>query len=117
MVVDASHGVIVVGLLGIEIAIPRMTLVTGNGLSPHFTNKASLRDVLLALVAVEKEDEMVMEALLGLPFQFPSVPQQMVEQGVGIKCVAKLLSVITGRLVANVGTVELTVAQVYPNNH
>lgn len=80
-------------------------MATGNGSLPHITNETSLGNVLLALVTVEEEDEVVMKALLGLPFQFPSVAQQMVEQGVGVKGEEKLFSVETSRLIVDVRAV------------
>ncbi|MDK9558956.1 hypothetical protein QQF73_15080 [Marinobacter sp. M216] len=73
--------------------------------------------VLLALMTAKEEDEVVMEALLGLPFQFPGVAQQMIEHGVGVRGEAKLFPVVTGRLIVNVGAVKLAITQVYPNDH
>ena len=75
MIVDASHGVVTIALLGINIAIVVKPVAAGNRIHPHFTNEAGLGNVFLALVTVEEEDEVVVEPFLGLPFHFPGVAQ------------------------------------------
>lgn len=76
VVVDASHGVVVIDFIGIEIATPATALATGDGLLPHFANETGLGDVLLALMTVDEEDEVVMEALFGCHSSFQAYPNR-----------------------------------------
>lgn len=116
VIIDRPHGVVTIALLGIEVAVVVKPLATGDRLCPQLPDEPRLGNVLLALVTIEEEQHVVVEALLGLPFQFPGVSQQVREQGMRVKGMAKLLTMIAGRLVVDVAGIELGVAQFHPDH-